>query len=130
VPEENVMKVWLALISCIAAVVTADGMPNSLAASACEIGSVTNARDLHEVLARRAVEAASIAAAPAGRAESRLREIVSPDAPFNLGTGDVGRPMGQGVAGFRVMMATLRADGYRFDGWDYMDHATRARGNS
>jgi hypothetical protein len=91
----------------------------------CDIANITQASDLHKLLSRSAVAAARLAAMPRLPADGRLNYYVAPTATFNLGAGDAGRPMGQGVAGLRAMMAAIGADHYRFDGWDYVDVATK-----
>lgn len=68
----------------------------------------------------RVVNAASRAALPMVGDEKGLDAYVAKDADFDLGAGDVGRPLGQGSSGFRRLMRELQADRYRFDGWDYM----------
>ena len=79
----------------------------------------TSTSDLLVVLGKRAVEAASLATR-AEREDPRLSALVSRDADFRLGAGDVGREMGQGIPGLRKLLNEVRADRYRFDGWNYM----------
>lgn len=55
----------------------------------------------------------------------RLKALVAPSAEFNLGAGDVGRPLGVGVDGAVALAREMAADSYRFLGWDYMDQPTR-----
>ena len=57
----------------------------------------------------------------AGNPDEGLAAVVAPSASFNLGVGDVGRPLGAGVDGIRELARTMKADTYRFLGWDYMD---------
>jgi hypothetical protein len=80
----------------------------------------TNSSALFNVLGERVVNAASRAALPVVGDEKGLDAYVAKDADFDLGAGDVGRPLGQGSSGFRRLMRELQADRYRFDGWDYM----------
>lgn len=85
--------------------------------SECRLPEITGSRELHRVLSLRAVELVR-------RAEDQDDEqvsLVAPSARFSLGAGDVGRPLGTGVAGARQLARTMRADTYRFLGWDYMD---------
>lgn len=72
---------------------------------------------MHQYLSLRAVEAIKRAANPDGG----LATLVAPTATFGLGAGDVGRPLGTGIDGARELARTMKADTYRFLGWDYMD---------
>ena len=78
---------------------------------------MTGASELHRVLSLRAVEAIKLAA----KRSDRLAALVAPFARFNLGAGDVDRPLGTGVHGARKLARKIHADTYRFLGWDYMD---------
>lgn len=89
--------------------------------SACDIGHVTGSRELHDLLSRRAVEVVNRAASASWQTDARLAQLVAPDAAFNLGTGDVGRPLGQGVPGARALVGTMMADTFRFPNWNWMD---------
>ena len=86
----------------------------------CDLRDVKTIGELRTVLSERAVEAVNLAAGPAGAAEARLAQLVTPAAPFSLGAGDVGRPLGTGAAGARAFARDMKADSYRFLGWDYM----------
>jgi hypothetical protein len=46
--------------------------------------------------------------------------MVAPSATFSLGSGDVGRTLGVGVAGARALAREMKADTFRFLGWDYI----------
>jgi hypothetical protein len=83
---------------------------------------VTGSSDLQQVLSRRAVEIVRRAANPSDGQEA----LVDAKADFSLGAGDVGRPLGKGVAGARLLARTMNADTYRFLGWDYMDGPANA----
>lgn len=47
--------------------------------------------------------------------------LVDPSASFDLGAGDVDRPLGTGVAGAHELALTMQAGTYRLFGLDYMD---------
>lgn len=79
--------------------------------------AISGSRELQQVLSLRAVEVVKLAAS----SDEGLAALVAPSASFNLGGGDVGRPLGTGVNGARMLAQTMRADTYRFLGWDYMD---------
>ena len=83
----------------------------------CELSKITSARELHQALGFRAVELIRRAENP----HDDLATLVAPSANFNLGAGDVGRPLETGAAGARQLAELMNADTYRFLGWDYMD---------
>ena len=85
--------------------------------SGCGLPEITGSRELHQFLSLRAVEVVKRAATP----DDGLAALVAPSASFNLGAGDVGRPLGSGIDGARELARTMKADTYRFLGWDYMD---------
>lgn len=88
----------------------------------CGLHEFTSSRELHQYLSLRAVEVVKQAANPDGA----LAELVAPTATFNLGAGDVGRPLGTGIDGARELARAMKADTYRFLGWDYMDQPPNA----
>jgi len=90
--------------------------------SACGLPEATGSRELHQALSLRAVELVRRAA----DTNDRQTALVSPSASFNLGAGDVGRPLGTGVDGARQLARTMNADTYRFLGWDFMDAPANA----
>ncbi|MGN6123767.1 MAG: hypothetical protein ACTHOJ_12525 [Sphingomonas oligoaromativorans] len=94
----------------------------------CDLGAVTSARAVHDVLGRRAVETIALASAENSKADERLNAYVDPSATFDLGAGDVGRPLGSGAAGVRAMATAMNADQFQFLGWDYMDSPSDACG--
>lgn len=103
---------WLIYITlALAAGPTFAGPPE------CGMPDITGARELHQFLSLRAVEVVKRAASP----DNGIAALVSPSASFNLGAGDVGRPLGTGINGARELARTMKADTYRFLGWDYMD---------
>ncbi len=50
----------------------------------------------------------------------RLGQLVVRTGTFSLGSGDVGRPLGTGVSGIRALAREMKADSFRFLGWDYI----------
>jgi hypothetical protein len=91
------------------------------ASDKCDIAQIHSARDLHDLLGRRAVEIVNRAAGASWETDTRLTQLVARSAAFGLGAGDVGRPLGSGVSGARALAAGMKADTFRFLGWDYMD---------
>ncbi|WP_162375215.1 hypothetical protein [Pseudoxanthomonas sangjuensis] len=85
--------------------------------SGCGLPEITSARELQQFLSLRAVEVIKRAA----NRDDGLTALIASSASFSLGAGDVGRPLGTGVAGARELARTMNADTYRFFGWDYMD---------
>ncbi|TAM16066.1 MAG: hypothetical protein EPN68_16865 [Rhodanobacter sp.] len=103
---------WLVYIGLVLAAGPALAWP-----SGCGLSKITGSRELHQFLSLRAVEVVRRAASR----DDGLAVLVAPSASFNLGAGDVGRPLGTGVDGARELARTMGADTYRFLGWDYMD---------
>jgi len=91
------------------------------AADECDLGKVKSAAKLREVLSRRAVEVVERASRAGYATDKRLAQLVNPSASFDLGGGDVGRPLGNGLAGASSLADTMHATNFRFDGWNYMD---------
>ena len=107
------MKIHRWLI-CIGLALTAGP---TFAGARCGLSQIKSASELHQFLSLRAVEVVKRAASP----DDGLAALVAPSASFDLGAGDVGRPLGMGVDGARALARTMKADTYRFLGWDYMD---------
>ncbi|WP_292228456.1 hypothetical protein [Brevundimonas sp.] len=82
----------------------------------CEVAEIKNRRELHYALSRRAVDAINLAAA----SDPALAGLIAPTATFSLGSGDVGRPLGLGAIGAHLLTREMKADTFRFPGWDYM----------
>jgi hypothetical protein len=85
--------------------------------SGCGLPTISGSRELQQFLSLRAVEVVRLAAS----SDKGLAALVDPSASFSIGSGDVGRPLGTGVNGARSLAQAMRADTYRFLGWDYMD---------
>ncbi|MCI2245097.1 hypothetical protein L3067_10850 [Xanthomonas sp. PPL568] len=85
--------------------------------SRCDLHEFNSSRELHRFLSLRAVDVVRQAENSGGG----LAALVDPTAMFNLGAGDVGRPLGTGIDGARALARTMQADSYRFLGWDSMD---------
>jgi hypothetical protein len=94
--------------------------PALAGSTACELAKITSSRDLHQALGLRTVELIRRAENP----HDDLATLVAPSANFNLGAGDVGRPLETGAAGARQLAELMNADTYRFLGWDHMDSPT------
>ena len=88
--------------------------------SSCDLSAITSDRAAHDAFARRAVEIVTLAALNGKENEGRLQKLIDPSAPFGLGGGDVGVPLGVGVSGAKAMAQRMNADQYRYLGWDYM----------
>jgi hypothetical protein len=108
------------LIFCVGSVLAVG--PAFAGPTRCDLHEFTSSRELHQYLSLRAVEVVKRAANPDGG----VAALVAPTATFNLGAGDVGRPLGAGIDGARELARTMKADTYRFLGWDYMDMPTNA----
>ncbi len=90
--------------------------PAIAGASECALSNLSGEGDLHSFLGRRAVEVIKLAA----KGDQKLSALIDPSASFDLGSGDVGRPLGIGVDGARALAHEMNADTYRFVGWDAM----------
>lgn len=110
----------LAMVSFMAVAALVQWSP-SAAAETCDLSAISSARELHEALSRRAVEVVKRGSTFQWATDARLALLVMPDASIDLGAGDVGRPLGRGVAGVRALAETMKADSFTFAGWDYMD---------
>lgn len=73
--------------------------------------------ELIHTLSMRAVDAVKLAG---GTSDAPLKRLIADEAPFSLGRGDVGKPLGKGVAGVRALHRAMNADGFRFLGWDFI----------
>lgn len=103
-------------------------LASAAAATSCDLRAATTASAVHEALGRRAIEIVRLASATDPAADHQLATYVDQAASFDLGAGDVGRPVGSGLAGARALAATMKADQFRFLGWDYMDSPSDACG--
>ena len=107
---------WLRTVLCLlAAGVTASSALAETTNSQCGLSDVKDIRDLQTALQNRAIEAINLAAS--GTNESRLRQLVDSSAVFSTGSGDVGGPIGKGVAGIRMLAKDMEADKYRAFEW-------------
>jgi hypothetical protein len=86
----------------------------------CEVRGVKTIGELQYVLSRRAVDAVNRAARPNSETDTGIQRLVAPSATFSLGSGDVGRPLGTGISGARALAREMKADTFRFFGWDYI----------
>ncbi len=95
----------------------------------CDVAGISSARRLDETLNRRAVDAVRRSMSRGWAKDAVLSHYVAAEAPVSLGAGDVGRPLGEGPAGMRTLAVQMRADGYRYLGWDYMDNRVQPCGS-
>ncbi|MEO6215030.1 MAG: hypothetical protein ABIO86_03280 [Sphingomonas sp.] len=99
------------------------GAPAAIArppADNCEFKAAKTIAELRSALSLRAVEIVNHAAAAKSDADPRLEQMLAPSATFSLGAGDVGRPLGTGIPGARALARLIKADRFRFLGWDYI----------
>ena len=89
-------------------------------ASGCDLAHISGARAVHEALERRAVRIMAAATTPGPKADTLLGTLIDQSASFDLIIGDVGSP-GTGIAGARSLAKIIKADEFRYLGWDYMD---------
>lgn len=110
------MSRWISAICALLAAALAVG-PASAGPSECGLPDISGSSELHQFLSLRAVEVIKRGAG----SDEGLAVLVAPTASFGLGAGDVGRPLGTGVSGARALAQTMKADTYRYLGWDFMD---------
>ena len=97
-------------------------MTLAILASAAACAAPTDAGDAgaqYIAYAERSLEI--VRAASTGNAD-KLAYIVSEDADFRLGAGDVGIPLGAGIEGALAFGKRLNAHSYSYPGWDYMSY--------
>ena len=99
--------------------------PAGIPGAACGLASFTTIGALQGELARRAVEAVSLAGRGGALTNPQLKALVTADAMVDLGAGDVGRPLGSGAEGLRALAAEMNADAYRFQRWTYIPTPVR-----
>ncbi|RVU07634.1 hypothetical protein EOE18_00655 [Novosphingobium umbonatum] len=85
---------------------------------ACDVPSIKYIGELQSLLSQRAVQAMNLAAASDGKPNAELQRLIDPTASFSSGGGDVGLPLASGVAGAMALAREMKADTYRFFGWD------------
>lgn len=86
-------------------------------AAACAMPATRNIGTVYDTLSRRAVEIVERSSLPGWEKDAELGTLVAPDAEFSLGSGDVGRPLGQGVAGAHALAQAVKADSFRYLAW-------------
>lgn len=101
----------------LAAFAFALGASDVAAAGSCGLDSVTNASELTVTLSERAIEIIRRASAPEWKADQRLKELVQPTAAADLGSGDVGRPLGIGTSGIHALAEEMEAETFFYLGW-------------
>lgn len=85
---------------------------------ACDLSKMATARELHDALAARAVEVIDRAARSGWDDDTRLADLVTADARFAVGAGDVPNwATGLGPAGAHEVASRLKADSFRFAHW-------------
>src|SRR5688572_21175276 len=100
------MKAAVMIALLIAAVpgLAADAVGQAQQSGArCGLARVESIVDLKSELSRRAVDVVRISALTGRANKDRLEQLVNSRARFSLGSGDVGQPMGAGIAGARAM---------------------------
>ena len=103
--------------SALAAALLACLSTASAASAACDESGLKTYGELDAALSTKAVEAITLASAPGGAGESRLQHLIAPSAPFALGAGDVGNPLGEGIVGARALARAMNADSFRYFAW-------------
>ena len=84
----------------------------------CDLAYLSSARAVYEALGQRAIKIVVAASTTGPKADVLLADLVDQSASFDLIIGDVGSP-GTGVAGARALANAMKADEFRFLGWDY-----------
>jgi hypothetical protein len=80
-------------------------------------GAGDNASSQTRAYSQRSVEIVSLAL----RADNgELANMISPNASFAMGAGDVGMPLGTGVDGAKQLAQELAPASFEFSGWDHI----------
>lgn len=95
-------------------------LPLEAAATKCDIGDATDMGKLTQVLSARVVDIFRRARNSAWRGDPILKRLVDDRAIFDLGAGDVGRPMGKGTSGAHAMATEMKANAFRYSVWTYI----------
>ena len=82
--------------------------------TACGMPAATYSGQVYDTLAHRAADAVERAGQAGWKSDPALAGLVAPDATFGLGSGDVGIPLANGVAGVRAMAVAMQSNRYRF----------------
>ncbi|WP_143023305.1 hypothetical protein [Sphingomonas sp. NFR15] len=108
------------ILALLAASLTLAQQPKAadVARIACDVPPVEYVGELRNILSYRAVEAISLAAAWDGKPAAKLQRLIDPTALFSSGGRDVRLPLASGVAGAIALAREMKADTYRFVGWD------------
>ncbi|MDH4746118.1 hypothetical protein OMP43_18990 [Sphingomonas sp. CBMAI 2297] len=101
-----------ALLSAIA-----PARAQAAAPAGCAMPATRNISDVYATLSQRAIAIVEHAAAGGWQRDSELRALVRPDAEFDLGSGDVGGPLGKGPAGAHALAAEMKADSFHYLPW-------------
>lgn len=115
------MQKYFRVITCAAmaccAMLPATAQTSAAATRECPIAATGNIGKLQALLGRRAVEIVERASTSSWKSDTHLRALLAPEAEFDLGSGDVGRPMGTGPAGAHALATEMKADSFRFLSW-------------
>jgi hypothetical protein len=112
---------WLRVLLCLAgAILSASPALAETASRPCDLSGIKDVRELETALQNRAIEAIKLAAS--GGETAHLQQLVDLSAKFSSGGGDVGFPLGKGVAGIRALAKHMKADRYRTFDWGGMPY--------
>lgn len=107
----------IALSTALVAVSGQGLIAASVLRPACRDASITDLGELRGVLSMRLVEIFRRARNAGRSTDVELKQLVDPNAEFDLGAGDVGRPLGRGIPGARKMALEMRAVSFRYPLW-------------
>lgn len=91
--------------------------PATPAPRACDVIESKDVGAVRQVLSLRLVDIFRRSRAETWRQDPELRRLIDPTAEFDLGGGDVGRPMGTGLAGARKMVGEMPKASFRYTSW-------------
>lgn len=91
--------------------------PAANAAGACDVATANDIGAVVNILSMRLVDIVRRSRADGWEQDDKLKALIAPSAEFDLGAGDVGRPMGTGIAGARKMVAAMPASSFRYTSW-------------
>ncbi|WP_157136832.1 hypothetical protein [Sphingomonas sp. PAMC 26617] len=112
------MQTLFFAILAASAVLTSQSKAADVPRVVCDVPPVEYVGELQSKLSQRAVHAINLAASSDGKSTAALERLIDPSASFSSGAGDVGLPLASGVAGAIALAREMKADTFRFVGWD------------
>lgn len=91
--------------------------PTKVEGAVCDVLGAKDIGAVRHVLSMRLVDIFRRSRAEKWQQDPELKRLVNPAAEFDLGGGDVGRPMGTGLTGARKMVGVMPMASFRYTSW-------------